>query len=104
MHNGDSVWIQSETIGDVAQLGERRVRNAEVTGSNPVISTISKGAWRHFLYRVFRMYDEKSFYDNSHAPTYAVPRVLADTVVQSKGDSANNLGVPFDGKRAAILS
>jgi hypothetical protein len=26
--------------GDVAQLGERRVRIAEVTGSNPVISTI----------------------------------------------------------------
>lgn len=25
--------------GDVAQLGERRVRNAEVGGSNPLIST-----------------------------------------------------------------
>ena len=26
-------------IGDVAQLGERGVRNAEVVGSNPIIST-----------------------------------------------------------------
>ena len=26
-------------IGDIAQLGERSVRNAEVTGSNPAIST-----------------------------------------------------------------
>ena len=25
--------------GDVAQLGERSVRNAEVAGSNPVVST-----------------------------------------------------------------
>ena len=27
--------------GDVAQLGEHRVRNAGVVGSNPIISTIS---------------------------------------------------------------
>ena len=25
--------------GDVAQLGERSVRNAEVVGSNPIVST-----------------------------------------------------------------
>ena len=27
--------------GDVAQLGERSVRNAEVVGSTPIISTLS---------------------------------------------------------------
>ena len=32
--------------GDVAQLGERRVRIAEVTGSNPVISTKSPKCWQ----------------------------------------------------------
>jgi hypothetical protein len=30
------VW----TEGDVAQLGERSVRNAEVVGSNPIVSTM----------------------------------------------------------------
>ena len=32
--------IQSSHVGDVAQLGERGVRNAEVRGSIPLISTI----------------------------------------------------------------
>lgn len=27
--------------GEVAQLGERRVRNAKVVGSNPIFSTIT---------------------------------------------------------------
>ncbi len=30
-----------QTLGDVAQLGERGVRNAEARGSIPLISTIS---------------------------------------------------------------
>ena len=29
-----------EDKGDVAQLGERHVRNVDVVGSNPIISTI----------------------------------------------------------------
>jgi hypothetical protein len=32
------------TVGDIAQLGERRPCKAEVTGSIPVISTEEKGA------------------------------------------------------------
>ena len=28
-----------QIVGDVAQLGERSVRNAEAVGSNPIIST-----------------------------------------------------------------
>lgn len=30
----------ARVCGDIAQLGEHRVRNAGVTGSNPAISTI----------------------------------------------------------------
>ena len=33
--------------GDVAQLGERRVRNAEIAGSNPVVS-IEKGTGQYW--------------------------------------------------------
>ena len=29
-------------LGDVAQLGERRVRNAKVEGSNPFVSTVEE--------------------------------------------------------------
>ncbi len=38
-HGHDYAIITSS--GDIAQLGERRVRIAEVGGSNPPISTIS---------------------------------------------------------------
>ena len=31
-----------DSYGDVAQLGERSVRNAEVAGSNPVVSTVMR--------------------------------------------------------------
>ena len=31
--------------GDIAQLGERCVRNAKVAGSNPVVSTIKKARY-----------------------------------------------------------
>ena len=31
--------VKSDFAGDVAQLGERSVRNAEVVGSIPIIST-----------------------------------------------------------------
>ena len=34
-----SCWRYPEKSGDVAQLGERHVRNVEVVGSNPIIST-----------------------------------------------------------------
>ncbi len=33
-------WIQDDGYGAVAQLGERRVRNAKVGGSSPLGSTI----------------------------------------------------------------
>ena len=35
-----SYWFNSSCFGDVAQLGERSVRNAEAEGSNPFISTM----------------------------------------------------------------
>ena len=40
----DNNWLseynnRAARFGDIAQLGERCVRNAEVTGSNPAIST-----------------------------------------------------------------
>ena len=34
----------SNALGDVAQLGERSVRNAEAEGSNPFISTMQSQA------------------------------------------------------------
>src|SRR5438132_13939926 len=47
------LWTMTSTIirkaygvGDVAQLGERRTRTAEVVGSNPIVST-KIGAGRH---------------------------------------------------------
>lgn len=43
----DKVCYNNKVNGPVAQLGERRVRNAEVMGSNPTISTIT--AKLHFL-------------------------------------------------------
>lgn len=33
-------YNRSESYGDIAQLGERYVRNAEAVGSNPIISIL----------------------------------------------------------------
>ena len=42
--------VQKRSCGDVAQLGERGVRNAEVEGSNPFISIpIKSRIWRFYL-------------------------------------------------------
>jgi hypothetical protein len=38
-NRGTRAWT-SEQRGDVAQLGERYVRNVQARGSNPLISTI----------------------------------------------------------------
>ena len=37
-----SLCYNSFCLGDIAQLGERCVRNAKVAGSNPVVSMIEK--------------------------------------------------------------
>jgi hypothetical protein len=46
--------VQSNShFGDVAQLGERSVRNAEVVGSIPIISTIeNEQVWKHACFFV----------------------------------------------------
>ena len=40
MYSCPTIIIGQLKFGDIAQLGERCVRNAEVTGSNPAISTM----------------------------------------------------------------
>ena len=37
--SNESILSQAIILGDVAQLGERHVRNVEAEGSNPFIST-----------------------------------------------------------------
>ena len=53
----DNNWLseynnRAARFGDIAQLGERCVRNAEVTGSNPAIST-KETAMIRFIIAVF---------------------------------------------------
>ncbi len=42
-----------DSYGDVAQLGERSVRNAEVAGSNPVVSTSERILVRESFFYVY---------------------------------------------------
>ena len=37
--SGQPSWLEKQTEGDVAQLGERRPCKAEVVGSSPIVST-----------------------------------------------------------------
>ena len=39
-HPRQGGWYDESRLGRLAQLGERRVRNAEVVGSSPISSTI----------------------------------------------------------------
>ena len=43
---GGSSWYDEPRLGRLAQLGERRVRNAEVVGSSPISSTILSRAYK----------------------------------------------------------
>ena len=43
---GSPVWLYFPASGDVAQLGERGVRNAEVEGSIPFVSTSHTKAYQ----------------------------------------------------------
>ena len=50
--------VQKISYGDVAQLGERGVRNAEVEGSNPFISIpIKSRIWR-FYFQILTFFHE----------------------------------------------
>ncbi len=42
--------LKQDLFGFVAQLGERRVRNAEVVGSNPIRSIKSLSSPKRFFY------------------------------------------------------
>ena len=43
------LWEYQKESGDVAQLGERHVRNVEVVGSNPIISTNPRNSHLPFI-------------------------------------------------------
>ena len=51
-----NIIIGQPIFGDIAQLGERCVRNAEVTGSNPAISTNKKETGNRPLSLFFAYY------------------------------------------------
>ena len=80
-------------IGDMAQLVERRVRNAKVRGSNPLISTtkISCILYDIFLFVAFR--DKKSPSDESRDYVFGDIRIGFYTCIVASGNQYLNCSV-----------
>ena len=70
--------VQKRSCGDVAQLGERGVRNAEVEGSNPFISIPRKS-------RTWNSISKSLFFCRSHLFNCSVVFFYENVIVKNLG-------------------